>query len=364
MKKALVIDWLDKYGGAERVIAFTEKIFSFDKVYTLVNLMQSEDVDKIFIKSKYIQETQLKLFKTKFRLLFFLFHYQINKIKIDRDVNLIFSSSHSIAKGINKSNNSQIHISYFQARNFNYIWEDVDLFFGKFKVLFFPLIFILRKIDVHQSKRPDFIIANSFFVQEWIKRRYNRESVVIYPPVDLINFELVTNKEDYYVAVGRIVTVKRFDLVVKAFNVLGKKLIIIGDGNDLNKIKLIAKSNIIFTGFLETPQVQNYVKNAKAFIQVGIEGFGIAPIEAQACGTPVIAYGKGGVLETVIDGKTGLFFKEQTVQSLLDAIATFETMQFDPKIISKNALQFSKERFEKEIKDFVEEKYNLFKLHY
>lgn len=357
MKKAFVIDWLDKYGGAERVISLIEKTFSFDQVYTLINTMEENDLNKIFFnKDIQIHQTPVKIFKNKFRFFFFTFHYFINKIKLDEEVTLIISSSHSIAKGIRKTNKKQLHISYFQARNFNYIWEDVDLFFGKFKFLFYPLIYILRKIDIHQAQNPDYIIANSNFVKDWVKERYNRQATVIYPPVDLSNFDLVDQKEDYFVAVGRIVTVKRFDVIVEAFNQSGKKLIIIGDGDNFNKIKAIAKSNIIFTGFLESNQVKDYVGKAKAFIQVGVEGFGIAPIEAQACGTPVIAYAKGGVLETVVNGTSGLYFHKQEVPELLNAIQTFETMQFDPQKIRDNALNFSTERFQKEIKDFVEEK--------
>lgn len=362
LKKVLIVDWLDAFGGAERVLVHFEKVFKFNKTYTLINLMHPDNLEKIYnTKTPIIEETGIKIFKKIFRYFFFLFHLFISKAKIDQDVDVIISSSHSIAKGINKTNNNQLHISYFQARNFNYIWEDVDLFFGKFKVLFYPLIFILRKIDINQSKRPDYIISNSIFVKKWIKKRYNRDSTVIYPPLDLSPFNLVEQKDDFYVAVGRIVTVKRFDIIIDAFNQSNKKIVIIGDGDNLQKIKKRASSNIFFTGFLETHQVKDYVSKAKAFIQVGVEGFGIAPIEAQACGTPVIAFGKGGVLETVIDGKTGLFFKEQNVQSLLDAIARFEIMQFDPKVIHENALQFSKERFEKEIKEFVETKYLLFR---
>lgn len=362
MKKAFVIDWLDKYGGAERVISLIEKTFSFDEVYTLINTMEENDLKKIFSnKNIQIHQSPVKIFKKRFRFFFFTFHYFINKIKLDEEISLIFSSSHSIAKGIRKTNKKQLHISYFQARNFNYIWEDVDLFFGKFKFLFFPLIYFLRKIDIHQAQNPDYIIANSNFVKDWVKERYNRQATVIYPPVDLSNFDLVNQKEDYFVAVGRIVTVKRFDVIVEAFNQSGKKLIIIGDGDNFNKIKAIAKSNIIFTGFLESNQVKDYVGKAKAFIQVGVEGFGIAPIEAQACGTPVIAYAKGGVLETVVNGTSGLYFHKQEAPELLNAIQTFETMQFDSQKIRDNALKFSTERFQKEIKEFVDNKVNQFK---
>jgi glycosyltransferase involved in cell wall biosynthesis len=362
MKKALVVDWLDKYGGAERVIASLEKTFHFDEVFSLINIMKEGDVKKIFDKNEIrINQTKLKYVKNKFRIFFFLFHYFISKIKISEDTQIIISSSHAIAKGVKKSSKNQIHIAYFQARNFKYIWDEADLYFGKLQFLVFPLLYILRKIDFIQAKRPDYIITNSKYVQNWIKNNYKRDSQVIYPPVDINKFKLEEIKEDYYVTVGRLVPYKRFDIIIEAFNINKKKLIIIGDGTEKNKLENRANSNIEFLGFLEATKINSIIGKANCFIHAGIEDFGIAPIEAQACGTPIIAYGKGGVLETVIDGKTGLFFKEQTVQSLLDTIATFETIQFDPKIIHKNALQFSEARFEKEIKEFVEEKYRLFK---
>jgi glycosyltransferase involved in cell wall biosynthesis len=354
LKKVLIVDWLDIHGGAERVIGSIERLISFNEVHTIINIMKKEDLIKIFKHKIVIHESGLKIFKNKFRYFFFTFHYFINKVKINKDAKLIISSSHSIAKGVRKSNQAQLHISYFQARNFNYIWEDVDLFFGKFKYLFYPLIYILRKIDVNQSQNPDVIIANSFFVKEWVKKRYNRESMVIYPPVDLSKFHLIEDKEDYYVAVGRIVTVKRFDIVVDAFNEIGKKLIIIGDGKDYEKVKKKAKNNIFFTGFLDSDRVREYVGKAKGFIQIGIEGFGIAPIEAQSCGTPVIAYNEGGVRETVINKKTGLFFESQNKESLLNAISEFEKIKFNYSEIHQYSQKFSKERFEIEFKTTID----------
>ena len=357
MKKILVADWLDAYGGAERVIKTLNKMYCFNKTYTLTCLMKEENLSKIYPEENpLIIESNLKIFKQYFRYFFFLFHYEISKLQIDQDVTLVISSSHSVAKGICKTHQDQLHISYFQARNFNYIWEDSKMFFGILKPIFFPLIYVLRKMDIIQAKNPDFIIANSIFVQDWIKERYNRESIVIYPPVDLSNFKLVEKKEDYYVAVGRIVTVKKFDILVNAFNSLEKKLVIIGDGANLKKLQKIAKSNIIFTGFLPSEKVNFYVSNAKGFIQPGVEGFGIATLEAQACGTPVIAYGVGGVLETVKNHKTGLFFHKQTKIEIIKAITTFETMIFDRDFMRKEALNFSENRFISEFTNFVDSK--------
>jgi glycosyltransferase involved in cell wall biosynthesis len=359
LKKALIVDWFDKYGGAERVIGKFEKIFSFDKTYTLVNIMEKEYLLKIYPKkTEVIKETFLKYFKKKFRLFFFTFHCIIRTIKIDKDVELIISSSHAVAKGIKKSNPNQLHISYFQARNFNYIWSDFELYFGKFRFFIYPLILILRKIDIQQSVNPDFIICNSIFVKDWVKKVYKRNSDVIYPPVDLKNFNLETEKEDYYICVGRLVYVKRFDIAIRAFNKLNKKLIIIGDGDQADVLKKIASKNIIFKGFLDSTEVSNYIKNAKGFIQTGVEGFGIAPIEAQACGTPVIAFAQGGVLETVINNKTGIFFNEQSESSLLEALEKFKNITFNPIEIRENALKFSSERFEYEIKSYIDKKWS------
>lgn len=354
MKKALVLDWLDKYGGAERVITILQKIFDFDKTYTLINVMDKDDLDKIYEKKKHqIIETPLKNSKKGFRFFFITFHYFVSKIKISKDIKLIISSSHAIAKGVKKSSSDQIHISYFQARNFKYIWDDYKLYFGVMGYFLYPLIMVLRKIDKNQSKNPDYIISNSIFVKEWIKKNYNRESHVIYPPVDIDRFILQQKKQEYYVAVGRLVKYKRFDIVIKAFNLLNKELYIIGDGDQLKNLKKLAKPNIHFTGFLNSQEVNEYVKNAKAFIHSGIEDFGIAPIEAQACGTPVIAYGIGGVLETVIKGVTGLFYFEQNEENLKRTIEEFEKLTFDPVKIRQHALQFSKERFQDEIMEYI-----------
>ncbi|RLZ11569.1 glycosyltransferase [Faecalibacter macacae] len=358
MKKAIIIDWLDKYGGAERVIQKINNIFHFDQIYTLTNIMKNEEFVQLFPQNKVtINDTILRKSGSRFRIFYFSFFYLISKIKIDKNVDLIISSSHSVAKGISKSRKDQVHISYFQARNSNYIWDEVDLYFGKFKILFYPLLYVLRRFDIKQSQKPDFIVSNSIFVQQWVKKVYNRDSVVIYPPVNFDKFNLKIQKEDYYVIVGRIAAIKRFDIVIKAFNNNKRKLIVIGDGEELESLKNLAKSDqIFFKGFQTAEEVAKYVGSAKAFIQVGIEGFGIAPLEAQACGTPVIAYAKGGVLETIIENKTGVFFNEQSVESLNNAILIFEQLTFDNNFMRNHALNFSEENFERNFKQFVESK--------
>lgn len=354
LKRILAVDWLDKFGGAERVIANLEKTFGFTQIYSLTNVMKPRDLNKITGgKPMVITTTFLQVFREFFRLFFFTFHYFISKIKIDPSAKTIISSSHAVAKGVSKASENQLHISYFQARNFKYIWDDAPLYFGKFLFLVKPLIKYLQKIDVKQAQKPDFIISNSKFVKQWVKEKYNRDSIVIYPPVALEDFPLKIQKEDYYVAVGRIVAYKRFDLIVDAFKKSNKRLIVLGDGPELNKLIQNATENIEFKGFVDSSTVQHYISSAKAFIHIGVEDFGIAPIEAQSCGTPVIAFKAGGILETVLDGKTGLFFEEQTKESLLKAIQTFELKTWDSKAIHLHAQTFSESRFSNEINNFV-----------
>lgn len=359
VSKVLIIDWLDKYGGAERVIAHFQKIFVFPKVITLANIMQKHELAEIFpsIDNTKITETIVGKLGKRFRVFFFLFHFFANKIVVDKKYNFIFSSSHAIAKGVRKSSPKQLHISYFQARNFNYIWDEAPLYLGIFRWIGFPLWYLLRKIDVAHAQRPDFIISNSNFVKNWVKEKYKRDSVVIYPPVKLDSFSLCTEKEDFYVMVGRMVPIKRFDIAIEAFRKNKKKIILIGDGECRKSLEKSAPDNVIFKGFLEREEVNRYIQRAKGFIQIGVEGFGIASIEAQACGTPILAFADGGVLETVIEHKTGVFFQEQNAESLNQCIEQFEKMQFKYEDIRQNALQFSEEVFEQKLVQFVNEKW-------
>jgi DNA-binding response OmpR family regulator len=286
----------------------------------------------------------------------------IKSIKVEDDVSLIISSSHAVAKYVSSKN--VLHISYFQARNLKYIWEEQGLYFSGIKKIFKVFVPYLQKFDLEASKKPDYIVANSKFVQKWIKDTYYRESTVIYPPVDVDGFDFIENKDDYYVTVGRLEPYKRFDIIVDAFNELNdKKLIVIGDGSQRKVLQKKSGGNITFTGFLEKSEVNKYISKAKCFIFAGIEDFGIASVEAQACGTPVICLNQAGTAETSIDGITGIHFMEQNFESLLEAVEKFEknSDSFEPKKIRANALRFSKERFEKEIKEFVEEKYEIFK---
>jgi glycosyltransferase involved in cell wall biosynthesis len=219
------------------------------------------------------------------------------------------------------------------------------------------ILHYIRMWDIISANRVDYFIANSKFIANRIKRIYGRESRVIYPPVDVDLFELCGDKEEYYLAASRMVSYKKMDVIVKAFNGLkDKKLLVIGDGPDFNKIKKSAGRNIEFLGYQPFDKLKEYMGKAKAFIFAAYEDFGIMPVEAQACGTPVIAYGKGGARETVIDGRTGLFFNDQTPAAIIKAVSEFESRMdcFDPYIIRKNSLKFSREKFITNYKRFVD----------
>jgi glycosyltransferase involved in cell wall biosynthesis len=361
MKKAIAVDWLDKYGGAERVISSLTKTFQFETCYTLVNIMSNEDQKLVFSNKKIkIKKSPLQLFKSKFRYFFFLFPFFIKRIKVDKGIELILSSSFSVAKGIKKSCASQIHVSYIQARNQRYLWDDEDIYFGKkIRFLISPILDFLKKRDIKQALNPDYLIANSRFVQKWIKETYKLDSEIIYPPVDVDSFKLQRNKENYFVTACRLEPYKRVDLIVQAFNKTDENLIIIGSGSQYNYLRRIASKNIKFIEYSNSSIVYNYVSKAKAFIHAGIEDFGIAPVEAQACGTPVIAIKKGGLKETVIENKTGVFFEKQETKAILNALDRFKDIHFNPEEIRKNALAFGSRNFEIKIKNFVNSKLKL-----
>lgn len=355
-KKVLVVDWLDLYGGAEKVITEIDRIFNFEKIYTLTDVRKKSEKHKFFKNNPQVITTRLQFFGKYFRYLLPLFPYFVKQIKIDKDAEIIISSSHNIAKGVNKSNPNQKHFSYIQSRNLKYIWdnEQLEIYFGNLQFLIRPFVDYLRKYDVRSAQKPDVLIANSIFQKEWIKTHYGRDSIVIYPPVDLSLFQYYPEKEDYYIAVGRFAKMKRFDILIKAFNQMpDKKLVLVGDGELMNEFKSLAKSNIKFTGFLSSEEVYEYVKKAKASIYVGIEDFGIAAVESQSAGTPVIAYEKGGTGETIKHKETGYLYGLQTDKSVIEAVCEFEKIEFDYKKINQHAQKFSTQKFHDSLRELI-----------
>jgi len=375
MKKALIHDWYTVYGGAERCVeSFTNIWDDFDHFSLIDDL--SDPHRELILKGKKTKNSfvqKLPFWKKKYRTYLPLFPFAIEQFDLS-DYELILSSSSSVAKGV-LTTPSQLHIAYVYSP-VRYAWDLYHQYLKESKLdsgvkglIAKYFLFKLRAWDFSTANRPDHYIAISHFVAKRIKKVYNKEALVIYPPVDTDSFTLTTETSDYYITCSRMVPYKKIDLIVEAFSKTNKKLIVIGDGPDFKKIKKLASSNVELKGYVEKEEMLDIIKRAKAFIFAAEEDFGIAPIEAQACGVPVIAYGKGGALETIIgvssdenfDDKsvTGIFFKEQMSSSLLEAVNYFEKNEasFDRKIIRKNAERFSKDRFEKEFKETIETLY-------
>ncbi|NNE32373.1 MAG: glycosyltransferase [Winogradskyella sp.] len=367
MKKALVHDWYYISGGAEKVVHSFNAIWSDFDHYALVDFLNDKDRNYILngakVNTSFIQNFPTA--KSNHRKFLQFFPRAIEEFDLS-DYELILSSSASVAKGV-LTHQNQLHICYCHSP-MRYAWDLYHQYleesnFGLLKGLYAKrVLHKMRTWDIINTNRVDVFIANSNYIKGRIKKIYNREAIVIYPPVDVNAFALEEKKDNYYFTASRLVPYKKIKLIVSAFNNMpDKKLIVAGEGPELKNIKAIANNNIEILGFLESQELNKYMSKAKAFVFAAEEDFGIIPVEAQACGTPVIAYNKGGTKETVVDQETGLLFNHQTEDAIMEAVHKFENLQFDPKVVRQNALRFSKERFEKEIKDFVLQQYENFK---
>jgi glycosyltransferase involved in cell wall biosynthesis len=358
MKTAIVHDWLVSIAGGEKVLQLIHELFP-SPIYTLLTnrkILKNTFFENLSLKTSIIQNFPFsKKFYQKYLLFFPFAIEQFDLSKYD----VIISSSHCVAKGI-LTRFDQLHICYCHTP-MRYAW---DLYFqyldeARLQKGFIAraaqmILHYLRMWDVTSSSRVDEFIANSCFVKKRIRKLYNKEAKVIYPPVDIDFFQPKFQKEDFYLTASRLVSYKKIDLIVEAFsNMPDKKLVVIGDGPDMRKIKNKAKRNIEILGYQNDEVLKSYLQKAKAFIFAAIEDFGILPVEAQSCATPVICFSKGGIKETVINNKTGILFDNQSINSIIEAIKNFEKKDFDYNEIRKNALKFSKERFKKEFKDYV-----------
>jgi glycosyltransferase involved in cell wall biosynthesis len=368
MRKALVNDWYYVNAGADRIPQSLINIWDDFEHYALIDFYNDADREFILkgkpVKTSFIQK--LPTAKSNHRKFLQLFPYAIEQFDLS-DFDLIISSSASVAKNV-LTHHEQLHISYCHSP-MRYAWDmyheylkDAGLTKGLKGLYAKWVMHRIRNWDVACANRVDHYIANSHFVKERIKKVYNREAAVIYPPVDTDYFTLHEDKQDYYYTAGRFISYKKTDLLVEAFaNMPDRKFLVAGDGPDLKKVKKLAGPNVTFLGYVTREQNLHYMQNARAFLFAAKEDFGIAPVEAQACGTPVIAYAGGGALETVIEGLTGTFFNEQTTSSIQTAINRFEDSAFDYTAIRKHSEKFSKQRFEREIKEFIDKKWEEFK---
>jgi len=369
MKKALIHDWYITSAGAEKCIKSFTSIWNDFDTFTLFDFFEENDRKEVLknkrTKTSFLQN--LPFAKKYYRNFLPLYPLAIEQFDLSK-YELVLSSSHAVAKGV-ITNHNQLHICYMHTP-MRYAWdlyhqylEDNNLKKGLKGILAQYILHKIRIWDVSNVNRVDYFIANSNYVAKRIKKIYNRESIVIYPPVDINKFQLCEKKEEFYLTVSRLVSYKKIDLIVEAFKNTNKKLVVIGDGPELKKIKSLSSNNIEILGYQENDILIDMMQRAKAFMYVALEDFGILPVEAQVCGTPVICLGKGGTKETVINDVTGIHFENQTTEDILEAINKFEDNQekFIPSKIREHSLQFSKERFENEIEEFVNEKYKSFK---
>ncbi len=361
MKVAIVHDWLTIYGGSESIIRILHSLFPDAPIYTTVYDPENmpEDFRQMDIRTSFLQK--MPFAKKKYTSYLPLMPYAFEQFDLT-GYDLVISSNTCCSKGVITGPDT-LHICYCNTP-MRYGWEFYHEYAGRKNKLM--RIFIASKMknirlwDRLSADRVDTFIANSKNVARRIRKHYHRESHVIYPPVRTGMFQKGDRQEDFYLAVSRLVPYKRIDLVVEAFTQLKLPLKVIGDGGEFQAISAKAGPNVEMLGRLDDGQVLSYMQSCKAFLFPGEEDFGITPIEAQACGRPVIAFGKGGALETVLKDKTGVFFYEQTKEAVMEAVKRFETMTFDSDEIRKHAQSFSEERFTEELYGFIMEQYQAF----
>ncbi|MBU1992432.1 MAG: glycosyltransferase [Patescibacteria group bacterium] len=364
MKIAIVADWLTDFGGAERVILRLHNLFPDAGIFTSVlNEKNMENFSDAVIHTSFIQK--LPKAKKKHQLYITLMPYAFEHFDLS-EYDIVISSSHACAKGV-ITKPATMHVCYCHSP-MRYVWDNCHEYIKQYslpgiikKLAEWPL-HKLRLWDKLTADRVDYFIANSKNTQRRIKKYYKRDSEVIYPMVNTDRFEVSKKKDNYFIAIGRLIPYKRFDLIVKAFNELEIPIKIIGAGSELPKLKKMAKKNIEFLGRTTDERTAELLKRARALIFPQLEDFGIVPLEAMACGKPVIAFKGGGALETVVDGKTGIFFKEQTVESLKEAIGKFikTEKEFDPTAIRKHAEKFSPSVFDQKIVNFIRSRWKEF----
>ncbi|SAL00413.1 group 1 family glycosyl transferase [Caballeronia fortuita] len=367
-KVAIVHEWFAVVAGAEQVVRQMLDIFPQADVFFIVakpdTVERSEFLRGRKVTTSFIQ--RLPGSGDSYRRYLPLMPMAVEQWDLS-EYDIVISSAHAVSKGV-LTGPDQLHISYVHSP-MRYAWDlqhqylrESGLTKGLKSMLARWMLHKLRIWDYRTAAGVDHFVANSGFISRRIKKVYGRDAIVIYPPVDVRTFELCTQKDDFYLVASRLVPYKRVDLVVAAFSAMSdKRLVVIGDGPEMNKIKKLAGSNVEILGYQPLSELKRYMQRARAFVFAAEEDFGIAPVEAQACGTPVIAYGKGGSRETVVDTgderrRTGIWFGQQTVESIIDAVTRFEELPggISPAVCRAHAEKFSAARFKDEFRSYVD----------
>lgn len=365
MRVAFVHEWLVKPAGSEKVLEAMLSLFPGAPVYTLVYDPKGFEASPIAqhpVRPSFLD--RLPLARRKYPLYLPLMPLAVEGFDLS-GYDLVVSSAHAVAKGV-LTGPDQLHIAYVHTP-VRYAWDLEGEYLKGLPPLARPLarpvLHYLRLWDQASAFRPDLLLANSRFVARRIAKVYRREARVVYPPVEVDRFRPREDREDFYLTVSRLVPYKRVDLIVEAFRRLGRPLVVIGDGPEGKRLKELAQGapNIRLLGHQPDAVVRDHLERCRAFVFAALEDFGIAPVEAMAAGAPVIAYGRGGVAESVLDGETGVFFPEQTPEALVEAVLRFEASRFHPERSRERAEAFSKERFLREFAEVVEEAWGAFR---
>ena len=371
MKVAIVHDWLVTYAGAERVLEQMLAVYPDADLFSLIDFVP--DQERAFLGGRRVRTSFLQRLpgiRRRYRSFLPLMPLAIEQFNLS-GYDLVLSSSYAVAKGV-LTGPDQLHVCMCYSP-MRYAWDLQHQYLretGLEGIRGIPARWLLHRIrmwDYRTASGVDDFIAISHFIARRIWKVYRRESTVIYPPVDVQNFTPEGTREDFYVTASRMVPYKRIDLIVEAFAAMPeRRLVVIGDGPEASRIRARGGPNVDFLGHQPFQVLRDHLRRARAFVFAAEEDFGIAPLEAQACGTPVVAYGKGGVLET-IPGLTsaqpaGVLYDQQDPEALRLAVAAFEAemTRFTPEICRQNALRFAPQRFRKEISDHIQEQRSRF----
>lgn len=368
LRTAIVHDWLPVYAGAERVLEQMINVLPESEIHSLIDFLP--DDQRAFLQGKTVKTSfiqNMPFARKKYRFYLPVVPFATEQFDLT-DYDVVVSSSYVAAKGV-LTTADQLHVSYVHSP-VRYAW---DLHFQYLKegglekglkgLMAKLILHYMRLYDVSCANRVDAYVANSRTVARRIWKTYRRRAEVVYPPVDTDAFTFCADKEDFYVTASRLVPYKKIDLIVEAFAQMpDRKLIVIGDGPDFDKIAAKATPNVEMLGYQPFEELKRYMRRARAFVFAAEEDFGIVPVEAQACGTPVVAFGRGGATETIIPGETGVFFFEQTAESLKNAIQALDDtyIRFSPERIRENALRFSVARFQDAFGNAVGKAYSEF----
>jgi glycosyltransferase involved in cell wall biosynthesis len=368
---AVVHEWMVMFAGSERVVQHILRRFPSADLYSVISIMERDEAPELIDRLKgttFIQ--RMPWLRKMYRRYLPLMPLAIEQLDLS-DYDIIISSNHAVAKGV-ITGPDQLHISYVHSP-MRYAWDmqqkylkDSGLDRGLKGYLARRMLFNIRMWDSVSANRVDHFLANSHYIKRRIAKTYRREADVIYPPVDLEWFSPEGERSDYYVTASRLVPYKQAQLVVETFSKMpDRRLVVIGDGPEMNRIKRMATPNIELLGHQPNEALREHMRRARAFVFAAEEDFGIMPIEAQACGAPIIAFGRGGSTETVLpfgteERPSGILFDEQTAASLAAAIDLFEANEaaFSPQASYDNAMRFSAPRFEKEISEYILKKWD------